>query len=77
VVCKAGEVSKVAACVKDCPQLKAVVLVGSSSDDTKSTCESAGLQLHTFEEVLSAGEQHPHDAEPIQPDDIATFCYTR
>ena len=32
VVCRASEVDKVLACVKTCPKLKAVVIVGELSD---------------------------------------------
>ena len=61
----------------DIKHTKAVIIVGECDEETRSACKKASLSVHTFEEVLKAGKEHPADGQAPGPDDISTFCYTR
>lgn len=77
-MCRAAEAGKIAAQADKLPHTQAIILVGECNDATRSACNQAKLELHTLEDVLTAGKEHPgaQDAREPERDDIATFCYT-
>ena len=52
VVSSTANISKLAEQVSECPNLKLLVVMGSTvSDDDKKLAEEAGLKIYTFTEI--------------------------
>jgi len=76
-ICTTGNLLKnVCALVKDCPNLKIVVLMDGASKDQKSQGEAAGLKVLGFEEVQAEGKEHFIEPIPPKPSDLAILMYT-
>eukprot|EP01012_Entosiphon_sulcatum_P031550 TRINITY_DN39_c0_g1_i6.p1 TRINITY_DN39_c0_g1~~TRINITY_DN39_c0_g1_i6.p1 ORF type:complete len:693 (-),score=171.64 TRINITY_DN39_c0_g1_i6:680-2758(-) len=77
VVCgSAKEAANVASVKKNCPSLRAIVLMDEVSTLPATFKLPEGMELLQFREVEAAGQAAPRDPTPPFPDDVATFCYT-
>jgi long-chain acyl-CoA synthetase len=68
-------VKNVAALAKECPTLKAVVVIGELNKEQQALAADAGLEVHSFAEVEKSGETKPVDLR-LPTDDLAILMYT-
>lgn len=66
----------VASLVKECPTLKAIVVIGELNNEQQALATEAGLEVRTFADVEKAGEAAPVDLRLPKPDDLAILMYT-
>lgn len=84
IVCSGEELATVAEVAPRTPSLKNVVVMKTASptrdakwlEESMAKLEAAGLTVHAFAGVEEAGAEDPQDAPTVDPDDVATFCYT-
>lgn len=69
-------VKNVTSLVKECPTLKAIVVIGELNNEQQALATEAGLEVRTFADVEKAGEAAPVDLRLPKPDDLAILMYT-
>ncbi|XP_041485276.1 long-chain-fatty-acid--CoA ligase 1-like [Lytechinus variegatus] len=59
------------------PTLKHIVIMDSPiSDEVNDQARKANIAVVTFDEMLTLGENNPHDPQPCKPDDLALIRFT-
>ncbi|KAL7058616.1 hypothetical protein AAHC03_013152 [Spirometra sp. Aus1] len=79
VVCDTpARASKLLALTSSLECLKHIIVMKSSSEEMKSLKNKAGpgVQIHTFDEIVTLGSAHPKEVLPSGPDDLILICYT-
>jgi long-chain acyl-CoA synthetase len=69
-------VKNVASLAKECPTLRAIIVIGELSKEQEALATGAGLEVHSFAEVEKTGEEKPVDLRLPSPDDLAIIMYT-
>ncbi|BHF68383.1 hypothetical protein SprV_0301141700 [Sparganum proliferum] len=70
--------SKLLALTSSLECLKHIIVMKSSSEEMKSLKSKAGpgVQIHTFDEIVTLGSAHPKEVLSSGPDDLILICYT-
>ncbi|BHF68385.1 hypothetical protein SprV_0301141900 [Sparganum proliferum] len=79
VVCDTpARASKLLALTSSLECLKHIIVMKSSSEEMKSlkSKAGAGVQIHTFDEIVTLGIAHPKEVLSSGPDDLILICYT-
>nr|VZI51367.1 unnamed protein product [Spirometra erinaceieuropaei] len=79
VVCDTpARASKLLALTSSLECLKHIIVMKSSSEEMKSLKSKAGpgVQIYTFDEIVTLGNAHPKEVLSSGPDDLILICYT-
>ena len=56
--------------------MKVLVKIGAVTDEERERGSAHGVDVISYNQLISDGEAHPVPANPPEPEDIATICYT-
>ncbi|GMF34863.1 unnamed protein product [Phytophthora fragariaefolia] len=77
VFCAKQQTATLLRCLPECPHLKTIVQYESNLDGGQvEEAKGRGVEIWSLEEVVSAGKNHPAEADPPKPEDLSTICYT-
>jgi long-chain acyl-CoA synthetase len=77
VFCAKAQFKTLMGCIDQCPTVKTVVQFEDDVDDEEvELAKQHSVKLLTLAEILAAGRENIVPADPPNPDDIATVCYT-
>ncbi|CAL1529742.1 unnamed protein product [Lymnaea stagnalis] len=60
----------------DLPALKRIIIIAPATDQMRSTVGTAGMELLTFEDILTLGKNHPQPPVPPTPEAVFSIIYT-
>lgn len=62
--------------IKETPKLKKIILMEEISDENRKLAKEAGIEIMSYADVESLGEQNPQKQKPAKPTDLCVLCYT-
>lgn len=74
VVCTRDKLDLLAGCLKDCPTVRFVVVIGQS--DHLLPAPPAGVTFQHFTKLEAQGRISPPAFSPLPPEDMCSICYT-
>lgn len=57
-------------------QVKLIVLIETSDDETKQKAEERGIEMITFQDLEKLGKENKKELVPPKPTDLHTICFT-